>query len=49
MNEYAKAEAAERVAVNMLKANMDVGLIVEITKLSLEHIESLKSSLSKTK
>ena len=40
---------SREVAINMLEENMNVGLIAEITELSLEHIESLKSSLSKAK
>ena len=42
LREYFNQHKKE-VVLRMLETNMDVGLIAEITKLSLEHIESLKS------
>ena len=42
LNAIAKEEKATQIAKNMLNKNMDLKLIVELTGLTKEEIESLK-------
>ena len=41
-----KKEARQEMALNLLKAKMDISFIVETTGLSIEEIEKLKKSKS---